>query len=274
MAIATVSAAVASPSCAATGYERQVLSLFGGLDEGAASCGCTCGAPDSMTCAQTVELFYSQSNTLCLPFVGGPNHTFTVGDCYEVQDRGTYLVDSLSFSSGDCTPQPTQNLPEAQFTQQMVGCETNEATLVGCTEGAVCVPDLVSPLQSWCVYSEGDQTCPDGPYTERTVYYESLSDSRSCSACTCGDPSGQCEGGGVNFFHDGILSGCNADPATMLVLVGVAEYGSCVDILTETGGPIGVSASEPTPVGSCTPSSVALQGSVTPSGAVTVCCVP
>src|SRR6185436_11267958 len=100
-------------------------------------------------------------------------------------------------------------------------CETNDSSPAGCAAQAECVPELVNPLQAFCIYKTGENSCPAGPYSAQTIYYEDFSEGRSCSACSCGAPMGRCDGF-VDFAY-GPGSGCSRS-----FLLDRANYGQCI----------------------------------------------
>jgi hypothetical protein len=268
MALATTTASASSPICSATGYERQTLSLFGALDEGGASCDCDCSEPSNMNCPSTVDIRRKAANqppyTCAFPTVAAPYLSVASGSCTPtLLDGYSYGVFARDFTSGSCTPQPTTDIEPARWTRRIIACETNDREPAGCDSGEHCVPELVTPLETWCVYRAGIHDCPTGAYSQQTIYYEDFDDGRSCSACTCGTPTGSCEGY-VDFMTG---TGCGT------ARVERVELGACFEL---NNGPAGVKAT-PGPViaaGECPRSGGELQGSVTLQGGVTVCCMP
>ena len=148
----------------------------------------------------------------------------------------------------------------------MIGCAA-DAIDAACEGGAACLPELKSPLGAWCVYREGEHDCPAAPYSERSVYYESFDDQRSCSECTCGDSSGKCTGS-FTFSYNNSGSNCPGDWSN-----GSASFSSCLVPIDNTK-PSQISVSTPVPDGSCPPLGGELQGEIGLEGAVTVCCAP
>ncbi|HEX6276461.1 MAG TPA: hypothetical protein VFZ53_25645 [Polyangiaceae bacterium] len=264
MAIATAAATASSPSCTGTGYERQVLTMFGAVDMGSAMCGCACSPPGSMSCGP-VNIQAGTSSCIQLQTVVGPaEYSLNAGTCQNVNGGGWNFYPTSAFSSsGSCTPQPSSNFTRARFTRRVTGCETNTGSAAGCAAASQCVPTLDNPLEKFCIYRAGAVACPSGPYTERTVYSDTVDDPRSCSACTCGSATGQCTGS-VNFVRS---------PCPGMVLSNAVALGSCENVY-DGGLALAASAGTPMPVGSCPPSASNVQGSVTTTGDTTVCCKP
>jgi hypothetical protein len=268
VALATAAASASAPSCAATGYERAVLSKFGAIEEGDANCACTCSAPGNMRCTGTPGLHRVTSSVICEQIGIQSNdpleYEVPENTCVSVQPGRLKAVGHTFASSGSCTAQPTSEIDEAVFRRRMVACETNDESSAGCGAAQLCVPNLVAPLERFCIYREGEHDCPlDTPYTSPTVYFDELEDERSCSACTCGSATGVCEGAIFVTTNPGAT--CEGE-----LLVADIGYGTCADTSATT-----IATSRPsTPAGSCAPAGGQLQGSVTRNGATTVCCEP
>jgi hypothetical protein len=111
-----------------------------------------------------------------------------------------------------------------------------------------------------CVWREGDQDCPSNLYTDKRVYYRSVKDTRTCSACAC-------DGAGCGYSW----SVFNADDtACASPIIKLTSPDQCVQVNPAMGKlRVGVSLEAG---GSCTPSGGMSQGDVTGSDAVTVCC--
>jgi hypothetical protein len=263
MAIASAAATASSPSCTGTGYERQVLTKFGAIDMGSATCGCACGAPahscgavnmqrGSVSCFQL---------TTVVSAVEYPN--MAPNTCINVTGSGQNFYPTSNYTGGMCPPQPTSNFVRARFTERVTGCETNDASPAGCAAASQCVPALDNPLDSFCIYRDGDHACPAGPFSARTLYYDTLDDPRSCTTCNCGVSTGSCTGR-VTFVQQ---------PCPGELAVATLNYGACATI--DSGGiAMAATPTTPTPTGTCAPSGGAVQGTVTTAGAVTVCCKP
>lgn len=268
VALATAAASASAPSCSATGYERAVLSQFTDVNEGDATCACTCSAPGNMRCTGTPGLHRVTSSINCVQIgLSGTDpveYDVPEGACVSVPQGRLKAVGHSFSSNGSCTPQPTSDIDEAVFRRRMVACETNDASAAGCGAAQLCVPNLVAPLESFCIYREGEHDCPrDTPYTSRTIYLDDLDDGRSCSTCTCGSATGVCQGA-INLTSNPGAT-CEGD-----VLVASLGYGTCTDTTATT---IAVSRAS-TPAGSCMPSGGQLQGSVRRNGPTTLCCEP
>lgn len=127
--------------------------------------------------------------------------------------------------------------------------------------GALCMPQPDDNF-AVCVQQVGDVSCPIGPYGSKLLGYQSVNDTRACTSCSCSGASGVSCGGGWTEYNGGGCSGGN--------VLGTSGLGECEP--ANSGGYGMYSAS--TSGGSCAPSTPQAQGTATPSGPVTFCCLP
>ena len=271
MALATAAGGASAPVCMGTGYDRTALSLFGVINEGTATCDCDC-TPPSGTCGNSICVHRTSTSQSCImagiQIMDMCEYTVAPGTCFSAGTTGFYkpLGPQYTATSG-CTAQPTEDIDAPAWTRRMVACEVNNPPAAGCQAQALCLPDLQTPLEAWCIYRTGEQTCPAGPFSEQTIYYEDFDDTRDCTTCTCGAATGTCTGRVDFSYGNSLPQGCGNE-----VLLDSASYGSCVSV---DGSYFAVgSPSNPQPMGSCPPMGGVLQGSVVKNGAVTVCCMP
>jgi hypothetical protein len=134
---------------------------------------------------------------------------------------------------------------------------------VDCKSGSVCAPAPAAPYGAQlCIVQAGDVGCPSGPYTNRNTLYAGVDDTRGCSSCTCGTPTG---GSCVASFsaYPSSDGSCSGQPDIYDAPVKCAGVNDPADLrLTIT-----------TSSASCTPSPVSPTGSVSPMGPTTVCCL-
>ena len=271
VALATGPSAADAPSCQATGYERRVLSLFGGLDAGSANCGCSCSAPSDMSCAQTISLWYSADPLACIVALDlDPLYTLAAGECRSPLNSGSYMAERPAFIADACTPERTAEIVPAVWTQRVVACATNEGTSSGCEGAQHCLPALADPLEAWCIHRDGEHDCPVGAYAERSVYYADLEDDRSCTPCSCSAATGECSGR-VSFSY--FTPNLNGGTCPGLSLEATLPLGDCITIDAVRDDRIAMLGTI-TPEGKCEAAGGDLQGAVTPGGAVTFCCRP
>jgi hypothetical protein len=133
----------------------------------------------------------------------------------------------------------------------------------------ICVP-AVEPGFAQCLVHDGVWECPD-TYSVKHVLYHGLKDTRACSPCACGAPTGGNCSAAVLVFND---AACSAP-----ILGG--SYGidasgpACIDILPS--GPALGSKLATAPVyspGVCQASGGEPTGQATPDQPSTYCCLP
>lgn len=229
-----------------------------------ASCDCDCGNPSGDTCDDSTTAMYYPPN---FPSPGNnavscqfSQVAFEIGTIAAAtgaaQSRWRFLP--VGPSGGSCAAMPSTNVPSAYFSQRVDLCGPSEAPAT-CEDASLCVPQPDAAFEpEMCVWRYGDVTCPSA-YPEKQVTYNDVSDSRGCSSCTCGAPSGQT---------------C-PDASAYVVAFGAHEFpadGSCVSL--DAGGDVTAMWFDPGSPhgGSCTPSSVHATGSATAIDALTVCC--
>lgn len=90
---------------------------------------------------------------------------------------------------GGCAPTPVDGgtFPPASWTNKALGCRANPPSNGNCGGGKACSPRPSTLFrQSLCIANlTGDVPCPSGPYTDRHVLGQSISDTRSCDPPTC-----------------------------------------------------------------------------------------
>lgn len=230
-----------------------------------AACTCECGAPTGVACsAPVINLFddntcTSSCGTKDQPLVAKPGcAVLNVGGC-----GGTHAILGASTATGgSCAPSSTATVAPASWSTVHRLCgATAPPDTSSCGAGRVCVPRPALPARPdvLCIASPGDVACPAG-YPTRTVAYAAFQDTRACSACTCGAPTGaSCGTVAATSYGD---FACTMGPKPM------TAPSSCIDM----GGR---SASFTAPVasgGSCAKDGGAPIGDATPTSPTTICC--
>lgn len=224
---------------------------------------CTCGAPTG-TCTTAMATIFT--GTMC------------VTPCMNVRPITT-----------TCTPQPycaTQSSGNATLVRDGGSCApsaggvrprpwTKSATSCGftspfsdCPSGLACAPRSAgAPDARTCIMKTGEHACPTGsPYSLRNLSYGKLTDTRSCTACTCGTPNVTCTNATVTFYND---SNCQD------VADSWSTSGSCDSIVTFNDVTGSAKITEPSTItGSCAASGGNASGSITPEEPTTYCCLP
>jgi hypothetical protein len=233
------------------------LLAYDGLNAPAATCGCSCGAPQGVECS-AVNVSASSgcaSGTTCVGTM--PGHQCVA---WNVGSPGgsacSATPPSAQVTGGSCAASPSTTVPVAMWSGQARACSPP----AGACAGGACTTPALDPSFKLCVEQQGEQSCPAG-WSQQHVEYATANDTRGCSACSCG-----------------ALSGVSCDPmASAPPISDVSFYSDsqCTTLPTSylCSTPYPYARYEPTPTGgSCAPSTVAPTGSATASGAVTFCC--
>jgi hypothetical protein len=274
----------------------SAFSGFSGLLPGNASCSdCSCDSPTGQTCSITDDLntvkpglqFAQVRDVPC----ANPSATniheltapspWTAGMCSAIDTAPggqlcsghacnvSVYVGLPTVSGGMCNPQG------GMLTKQGASWQTAATTcggfhMMGCSGGKTCVPKPSAPfVPGTCIGKAGDQTCP-APFTKKHLYYTDFDDSRGCTSCTCGSPSGGACDISISLFTDAACTAANQ--------VVTFSAGTCTDL---TGNPTlngrtNTVASQPQGA-SCTPdkASSTVTGTVgqRTSTATTFCCL-
>jgi hypothetical protein len=233
---------------------------------GPAECSCMCG---SLTGAQCKFLCYPGA-TMC----GAGEEDWTsafnnVGDC---EKPSNLLGNAASLSCriagsatqpGSCTASVVDFPNKDTWSGWIQACTTKQ-TGSGCGAGAVCVrkPDS----DSSCIGQPGQHVCPAG-WSDRTDAYESATDTRGCTQCTC-TAAPTCTGGLYRFYDADSCTNQGTDPAVDITGT------SCQDVshlLDQSSWSIRYLV-PPIAGGTCMKGGGMPTGSITPTGEITFCC--
>lgn len=257
-----------APACAAG--LTSVLTANDALAPPApASCSaCACANATGFTCG---GITVTGNNGACNCTTGNSS-SFALNTCYQVS-YGSFLCDSYNAdwlriapkpaAGGGCTPvaaKPTVTKPPVSWGTAAVGCQLSVASQVDCPSGDVCVATSSPPFSpGLCVMKAGDlPACPGFPYTQRSVFYRSVSDSRDCAACGCGAPPATTCPTKVKSAAQG---DCSDQP--------YVDAPACVDWASFHN--VSATATQPTDV-KCPPTGGTAIGTATAADPVTVCC--
>ncbi len=146
-------------------------------------------------------------------------------------------------------PAPTWNTP-------ITACRA--PTSGTCANGGVCLP--VSAAGTLCVVHDDDVACPPGPYSNRSLVYTGISDTRGCAkgSCACGTPN--C-GGSVDLFTS---NDCTSGKSS----IGIGQ--ACGDVATALTANSAKYAAAITCASSGTPTPT---GELGGTGPKTICCM-
>lgn len=167
---------------------------------------------------------------------------------------GTYVV-----TNGPCVPQGTPVRSTPTWTTSRKFCSAGSVG-AGCSQGYVCVPKAAP---NHCVLALGAKTCPAGYTKDGGSWYTGFSDTRTCSACTCGtQTAGSCANLQANFYF-GTSTTCNA---------GTHRAGGSGANVCTFSNDCASAGFQGTPTLPSCPGVSAVTGAATPTGEQTLCC--
>ena len=248
-----------------------VLSVFSDLQATPASCECECGSATGTTCAP-IELEHYGTDTECS---GAPTSEYAVpnsGTCISPLDYPTghyWNAPNPGVTGGECAPSTNVSLPSVTWASQSQICGDLQTSRNSCGGSEQCIDYDNDGEGRICISRDGEHECPETGFSEQMTRFGSFSDTRNCTECTCGAPSGLCDG--TVFLWS--APGC-ADNGAGFISVSLEIGGGC-----EGGNPIfDVESAHASLSGandaSCTPSSSPPTGTVTPTEPRTFCCIP
>jgi hypothetical protein len=150
----------------------------------------------------------------------------------------------------------------ASFAQRVRACAPGSSLVRGgCDDGELCAPaaPFTGPV---CIVQAGDHACPSGAYSQRSVAYTGIDDTRACSPCACARDCSY-----DYFVYDPADLTCSSAP-----LVDETAGHGC-PLVTPSAGKVRVGVSV-AGTGSCSASGGSPTGSAQGSDPVTICCAP
>ncbi len=259
------------PSCAAPfgGLSIEVHDQISGT---APDCeACSCGAASDVQCSSPTVRFYHSSS--CDEFGDDPASEFMLGpqgDCTVFPNGdGAYGAEADPVTplegTGSCVASGGEaTIADADWAVELRACAAPEATTV-CGDERACVPSPGAPFASeLCIYRPGDVACPAGDYAARFLRYGAYEDSRECSECECGAPSGGSCDAGILFSN---TNTCVEDYLTLPM----PGSGGCTTLWGSTPSS-GVLEVYDVAGAACAASGGEGQGEVMPADPVTFCC--
>lgn len=278
-------AAAAAPPCPAG---APVVAYEGQLDPTAPNaCGaCTC-APPAGSCALPATMTANDApceqltgSTGQLPFDPPspwdgtcttndaiPGATTPCGSAGGSPCVASISIGALVLSETACAPavQPVAGDGPAPVGTFARACKAAVAT--GCDgEEGVCLPATSGFAP--CIHHAGDVGCPGSfsPYTDRHVFYGSLDDTRSCTPCACGAPTGSACSALISVYSDACTTLLDATTIT-------ATAPLCLDVPPGSAlASKAATAATYTP-GACPPSGGVATGMAVESLPSTFCCL-
>jgi hypothetical protein len=255
------------PSCS-SGYPNAVDG-FTGLTFSNDTCSCQCTATDQQ-CSGSASIYpflncgapcatVALSSGACTPFT-------CAGGAF-----GSWQVSPPVATAGKCAAAETiksGGAPTWQTAARVCVSAPNQTRSGGCSNpGDECQPAPTAPFGTGlCIYQPGVQTTCPAPYNrtpQPSVYYTGTTDGRGCGACTCGTPSAGICSGTVDLYGVATCGG-----------MATTSRGECqpfLDVSLERS----LEATYTLTPGTCSAPSLPPQptGTVTPTGAFSVCCM-
>ena len=181
------------------------------------------------------------------------------------------LGESTPSGTASCKPSAqTPTIDPIAWADNARACHASTSDK-GCESGFVCAPKANHPFEDkLCIVriGEGDVSCPEGPYSQKHVFYRDAQDTRSCTDCDCGSATNvRCEGELQTYAS---TTGCSNQD-------GVIPLGTCGDFppaRTEGDGFSKWFRLSVQPKASCSSSGGEPIGTVTPTRPQTICCMP
>jgi hypothetical protein len=168
--------------------------------------------------------------------------------------------------AGSCASQTTgsPSFPPAGWQDEAGTCLPSTFG-AGCDAPLFCVPPPEGGLV--CVTRAGvhNQECPVDYGGASWVLYRDVDESRSCSPCTCGAPTGNCSGAEISVEDPS--GGCLGTGTVLAngICTALPIHSSMGTFSLESWLPGGLQAT-------CSPSGGAPTGTVQPASPLTVCC--
>lgn len=259
-----------APPCSGD-YSVSVYSGYADPIAPAAQCTCSCDVPAGATCGKPVVTYYrdKECSQTCS---SAASQSFSTNACTELSS--SLYCTSLRMtitqpvaSGGSCAVVAATQVPPASWSSAVRLCGMGmAATQSTCDAGNVCAPTTTPAFapSNACIARSGTFACPAG-YPSHHVFHASASDTRTCSACSCGSASGvACSGTFSGFNASGPNAGgkCVQPTSTASLPVTCATVGS-LDSAVVSVTPNG---------GSCPATGGAPIGSFDPGPETTVCC--
>jgi hypothetical protein len=120
---------------------------------------------------------------------------------------GSVTVEPLTLTETGCKPSgpppPTEGAPAWKTFAR--ACRGSASPCLD--PSMTCVPAVPAtpPGFSQCIFKNGEHACPD-EYPTQHVFYDEITGSRGCSACSCAAPDGGVCSATVELFKDGMCT--------------------------------------------------------------------
>jgi len=255
------------PSCPAPWSGGQDIG-FGNIVGAAHTCSnCACGAP-SVSCGAATTPCYNVGSCGGLAGTASPPLN---GNC---EDTGfTMALDGIGNTArgqnvpivGGCTASGgVVTKPPADWENPGIVC-TGGTSVEGCVNpGEVCAFIPPAPYEKkFCITRNGNRTCP-ADYPDKQLIDSSFNDTRSCTSCNCGSPSGVSCSGGQTTLYSGLSCSGSTDV--------INNNGTCQSLSFNARSSRLTLVPAPSGVGSCAESGGSTSGSASGGSQETMCC--
>ncbi len=227
------------------------------VQAGACACDCTPGQPPSCAVGNLSGMFGTTSQ--CGGGTNGPYAIKADGECYDWGGSFPLALfhdwTKLGLTPGTCTSAPTIDTNKVSVTDARACVPPQE-----CAED-LCAGSAPAGFAS-CIEASGDVSCPQGPFTTRTLVADSVQ--FACGACAgCTNTGTGCGNATIDYYAG---AACTTSLATDTV------DGKCDASNTGVTGVTHFKYTAPVVGAACTPGTTTVTAS--PAAARTVCCRP
>lgn len=279
-------------NCPGSTYPNPFYTGYRSPNAAAPQCSaCSCGGPQGQMC-NVQEL--NVTDVTCAEEMSGLAHCrkaippVTDGACHTISIPGgqatcgppnlvnqtcpggtkacnlsVYLDDPVA--AGGACPASAQAPVIAPFTWSNAARACQPSTEgKGCANDFACLPNPAAPFGAVCISKAGDNACPAGSgYTTKKMFFDlDPVDTRACSECSCGNPTGLSCTTSITTYSD---TTCGSAIAT-------TAASACSTYANNPAVGSYKSVSTQFTAGTCAPSGGQAMGSVVPENPVTFCC--
>lgn len=256
--------ATPAPACPSS-FPMPAFVGHSDLSADAAKCNtCTCDK-SVVTCTPASAQFFDNGGCSGPPALTAAQSTTCTPIMVTAQRA---RIPTPAAAAAKCNPQGggvSMPPPAPTWGTNAVGCMA-AGPGKGCEGGGACTPPTTAEFNHLCVFQKGPAgVCPGG-FPVKHTYFEAFTDARTCTACSCGDPSS--------------VAVCTAQTAlftsndcTGTATATLTNTNACLNATVTGNGSIQVTAA-PTNIPDCPKSGGAPTGAAAPdaTSAITVCC--
>jgi len=232
---------------------------------------CTCGTPTGVSCSA----IWGCAHTSCGDVSNCTGAVLDIPGDNVCRDTGCSAVCDFAVATrsgptgGQCNPAGGAKM---SFTWSDAHDLCMLAASIGICQGSECLPSAGGRFSNRpCVARQGVSACPQ-EFLEAHLFYGSAIDTRQCSGCVCGSPSGGVCSDTLYLYP---CAGCgpgNGGPLAVNMNVGCATAGNGVNCNGNTAEIQSARYPGVTDPGSCSASRVVESGAVSGTEPWTVCC--